>query len=115
VDGKHLFDACRDESIAAGAGAALVGAGLQRHISGSTDNAAALFCGITQSHDFGMWTTGTLGVTLAEGFAVWAGDDAAYAGVGRGQQQAFRGLRQGLFKKDSGVRHKGFGAGVCNF
>jgi len=70
--------------------------------------------GIAQGHDFGVWSTGALGVALAEHPPVGICDDAAYAGVGGGEQKALSGMHQGLFKEDGGVRHEGFGVSVDN-
>ena len=69
---------------------------------------------IPQRHDLGVWATGALGVALAEHPFVGICDDAAYAGVGGGEQQTPRRLRQGLFNEDITIRHKGFGVGVDN-
>jgi hypothetical protein len=42
----------------------------------------AIGSGVTQGHDFGVWATGALRVTLAEDVALWVGDDAADSGIG---------------------------------
>jgi hypothetical protein len=66
-----------------------------------------------QSHDFGVWAAGALGVALAEYMTVSTGDDAAYSGVGGGEQQALGAQCQGLCKKNGGVRHEELANGLA--
>ena len=91
----HLADACGGQRIAARAGAALVGTGFERDPGGGAAHVVAAGCGIAQGHDFGMRATRALGVAFAQHGAVGGGDDAAHAGVGRGQPQGLVGQIEG--------------------
>jgi len=84
-------DACRSQCVAAGPGAALVGAGLQRDPGGGAAHVMAALGGIAQRHDFGVRAAGALGVAFAQHGAIQGRDDATHTGVGRSQPQGLAG------------------------
>ena len=84
---NHTGDACRSQRVATRPGAALVGAGLKGHPGGRALHAVTALRCIAQSHDFGMRPTRPLGVSFAQERAIWLGNHAAHARVGRGQPQ----------------------------
>lgn len=68
--GNHLLDAGCNQRVATGAGAAVVGARLQRDPSRGAGDRVAPRRRIPQCHDFGVRAAGALGVALAENTAV---------------------------------------------
>ena len=98
--GHHPCHAGGHQRVAAGAGSALVGAGLQGDIRrGALDIDAALR-GISQGHDFGVRLTRALRMPLAQDFTAGGGQHATHARVGRGQ-------KQGLARQGQRLVHEG--------
>ena len=69
------------QRIAAGAGATMVGAGLQSHIGGGTLNGVALGLRVPQSHDFSMWSASRLGTALTQYRGVCVNHDAPHGRI----------------------------------
>ena len=94
--GDDLADPGAGQGVAAGAGAAVVRAGLQCHIGDGSGDRMAFGLRIAQGHDFRMGLAGLLGVAFAQDPPVGRNDHAAHAGIGLGQAHGAAGLRQGL-------------------
>jgi len=76
------LNACGNERVATGTGAAVVRAGFERHISRGANNGVPFVHRVLQRHDFGMWAASLLRVALPYDRAIWRGDEAANAGIG---------------------------------
>ena len=90
----HAAHARGDQGVAAGGGAAVVGAGFQGDIRGGASDVAALRVSIPQCHHLRMGLARGLGVAFPQNGAVPRGDDATHARIGLGQ--AHRGFRESL-------------------
>ena len=82
-DARH---AGLDQGLAAGAGAALVGTRLERHIGAGPPHRMATGGGIAKRHHLGMGAAGGLGMPLSDDLALGADQHTADRWVGRGQQ-----------------------------
>ena len=97
----------RDQRVAARAGAAMVGAGLQRDPGSRANGGIAPRRRIAQRHDFGMRAADLLGVALADHVAVRGDQHAADAGLGIG-------LGAGLAREIQRLNHEIRGL-ICHF
>ena len=112
--GYHARNACGQQSVAAGAGAPVVRAGLQRDVGGGAAHIVALGGGVAQRHDFSVWAARLLGKAAPQHLAVCRGEHAAHAGVGVREGQRLGGLGQCLGHENvvrgCGVLHGGDGS-----
>ena len=95
IGGNHLGNAGGNQRIAAGSGAAVVGARLQRDVSRGALHAVATCRGIAKGHHLGVRTTGLLGMAPAQFSAVGGDQHAADSRVGWRCQAALGGQLQG--------------------
>jgi hypothetical protein len=91
----HPVDASGDQGIAAGACAALMGARLKRHISGSALGVVPVFSGVLQRPDFSVRATRRLGLALANHLALRVHQHGTHSGVGGAVTAIKRSLSQG--------------------
>jgi hypothetical protein len=92
----HPGNAGLDQRIAAGAGASVVAARLQRHVGGGPRDRSTLCLRVTQRHDLGMGAACTLCVALTHVVSMRVGDHATDARVWRSEVEALLRQAQGL-------------------
>jgi tetratricopeptide (TPR) repeat protein len=80
--GKNPGDAGANQCIAARASAALVGAGLERHVSRGAGGGVAPGSGVAQRHHFGVRTAHGLGVSLTYHLTAGRNQHATHSRVG---------------------------------